>query len=619
MRYEDIPITDPYTFREIAKGKTYGVFQLESPGMRSFMTQLYEDVNVRIHALETKHKTQGLPNADEMFTKEMNAFGQELFERLIAGVSLYRPGPMDYIPNYLNGIRNPEKIVYMTPELEPILSSTYGTIVYQEQVMAIVQKLAGYTLGRADLVRRAMGKKKIEVMNQEKNYFIHGKLHADGSVDVPGCVRNGIPEDVATEIWNQMEDFSKYAFNKSHAAAYAVIASVTGWLKTYYPVDFMSSVLNTFTGKAEKLANYLAVCKEMGVKILPPDVNKSDVLFSRFRNDIAFALKGIRNVGATSALIVTEREARGPFADFEDFAIRMAKHEKITKRATDGLTYSGALDGFEGTRRAKIQIAPLLLQKASEDKAIFESGQITWFDLDESLAEKNKISIPKMEEFEKKTKLKLEKEYAGFYVTEHPLDEYAKYFKDKDITEIGFITETNDEEDGLEVIEKESFHGKHVTLAGIIEEVKVFYTKKDNKPINVFTLEGRSGKIECVVFADKLEANRGKIQVDKIVMVEGTIKEDEFKTQCIVTGIMDIEAIANAKKEPKLIAIRLENHEAYKFFKNEVLEDKTYRGDVPTFVVIGGKKFKSNTSLNYSLGTITKLNNLYGENCKVVY
>ena len=277
------------------------------------MKMLYADVDYKIKMLENKHKVKGFKNPQgtgdkEEFIKDMTALGQELFERLIAGVSLYRPGPMDYIPDYIDGMTNPKNIKYDTPELKPILETTYGQIVYQEQVMQIVQELAGYTLGRADIVRRAMGKKKDDVMAQEKEYFINGKNNTNGEVEVPGCINNGISKEVAEAIWNKMADFSKYAFNKSHAAAYALIGIKTAWLKYYYPVEFMAATINSFIDNTDKLKLYLSVCNKMNIEILPPSVNKSQKLFSVEGNRIRFGIMGLKNIGKSADTIIKTRK-----------------------------------------------------------------------------------------------------------------------------------------------------------------------------------------------------------------------------------------------------------------------------------------------------------------------
>lgn len=612
LEYLNIPINDPYTYSDISKGKTFAVFQLESGGMREFMKELYSDVDLRIKQIEKKHKMKGFVDGvgRESFMIDMRTFGNELFERLIAGVSLYRPGPMEYIPNYINGMLRPEDNSYLTPELESILKTTYKTIVYQEQVMEIVQKLAGYSLGRADLVRRAMGKKKADVMAEEKQYFIHGKVNKSGEVEVEGCVRRGISQEIAEEIWMQMEDFSKYAFNKSHAAAYAMIAVKTAWLKLYFPVDFMTATLNSFINSGEKLKTYLSVCREMGIEILPPSVNLSNEMFSRKGKDIVFGLKGIRNVGKFSALIAEERKERGMFQDILDFTNRMVIHHKANKRAIEGLIYAGALDNFEGTRKGKISIVPDLLKIATNVKKKVVSGQISLFD-EVKPSERTQsllLAAPQVEEYEKKFKLAKEKEFAGFYVTEHPLYDYLKYFADGNVTEIGILTLTN--EDGENEV-REDMSGQRVRIAGIISEMKVFYTKKDAKPIYVFQLEGMSGEIKCVVFSDQIDANRSKLMEGKIVIISGVIKEDDFGIQVIVSDVEDIETIEKSKQEPKALIISLRNDSELKTLREEILANSLYGGKTPVYVVKDGQTYKTDKNLEISLSLRSKLDNKF--------
>lgn len=614
LKYLDIPLDDPYIYSDVAKGKTYGVFQLEGGGMRKFMADLYSDVDARIKKIERKHKKKGFGPGEgkEEFIKEMKAFGHELFERMIAGVSLYRPGPMDYIPNYVKGLNDPEHIVYETPELEPILKATYGTIVYQEQVMQIVQALAGYSLGRADLVRRAMGKKKIDVMAQEKEYFIHGKLTKSGEVEVPGCVRRGINEEAATNIWTQMADFCKYAFNKSHAAAYAVLAAKTAWLKLYYPVDFMAATLNSFIQTSDKMKSYLSVCKEMDIQILPPDVNLSSELFLRMNKDIVFGIKGIRNVGKTSKLVIEEREERGEFIDMRDFVVRMVKYHQANKGVLEGLIYAGALDKFEGTRRAKISMVPILLNGAAIEKKAYAMGQVSLFDNQPDLQQSIRIETPDYPEFDKKIKLEKEKEYAGFYVTEHPLDAYAKYFSNGNVTEIGLLTLDRDDEEGEETgAIKESLDGSVVRLAGIITDMKVFYTKKDNKPLYAFKLEGRSGEIESVMFSDKIGDNINKLKEGKIVIASGKLKEDDRGLRLIIDALEDIESIEREKSQPKCLVVNIKDDEQLHQFKKEVLGNNVFAGKVVVYVVIDGKTFKANSAVGISLSLRSFLDNRY--------
>ena len=622
IKYLEIPHDDPYVYREISKGESQGVFQLESPGMRKFMTELYADVDGKIKTIETKYKVRDFRNPKgngdkEAFIAEMKKIGQELFERLIAGVSLYRPGPIDYLPNYLEGMKNPDNIKYLTPKLKPILEATYGTIVYQEQVMQIVQSLAGYSLGRADLIRRAMGKKKIKVMEQEKEYFINGKLNEDGTVDVPGCIRNGIPKAVAEEIWEQMADFCKYAFNKSHSAVYALLGAITGWLKYYYPIDFMAETMNAFINITNKLNMYLSVINDMKIEILPPDVNKSSELFISDGKNIGFGLRGIRNMGKTSKLVIKEREERGIFKDYQDFAVRMAKHQRIDKGVLDGAIYSSALDNFEGTRKAKLEILDLILQEAKIEKDEYEKGQVTIFDIDPTFKYAKRIETPDIEEFDKKYKLEKEKEYAGFYVTEHPLDDYVQYFKHENIIEIGYLlAETEDDGENNEII-KENLDGMKVKVAGIVNNKKIFFTKKDYKPLYTFQIEGRTGELKAVMFSNKIEIMGEKVEEGNVIIAEGTLKEDDFGLQLIVNNIVDITML-DKNKDSKILAINVLNQEQLDELNNEILNVDTFEGNTPVYINLKGQNLKANNKINLDLAVISKLDNIFADNYKIV-
>lgn len=620
VKYLEIAHNDPYVYADISKGKTYGVFQLESAGMRSLMTDLYPDVDKKIKKIEKKYNVKGFKNPKgkgnkEEFLKEMSVFGEELFERLIAGVSLFRPGPMEYIPDYISGMLNPENIKYEVPMLEPILKATYGQIVYQEQVMEIVQKLAGYDLARADLVRRAMGKKIDEIMKEERDYFINGKENKDGSIDVPGCVKNKIPKYIAESIWEKMEDFSKYAFNKSHATAYALIGIKTAWLKYYYPVDFMASTINSFIKNIDKLKLYLSVCKDMNINILPPNINQSLELFSRSGNDIIFGLKGIRNIGSASELILKERNIRGTFKDYQDFAVRMAKHQKIDKKILDALTYSGALDNFKGTRKAKLQVVDLILKTASTEKTNYQRGQIDLLDIIPEGKLIKEINIPDIQEFNKKYKLEKEKEYAGFYVTEHPLNEYDEYLKSEKTIQIGFLTSNDENQETID----DSYNNKNIKIAGVINNIQIFYTKRDNKPLYVFQVEDRSGELKCVLFDDQIEENQNKLVEGKIVLINGEVKEDDWGIQLIVKDMIDIESLNKKNETPKLLIVNAINKEQLDKFSKEVLSVKSNKGKIPVYATINNKKFKVKTQINLNLSTIAKLENIFGsENYKVV-
>ncbi|WCK56967.1 DNA polymerase III subunit alpha (plasmid) [Aneurinibacillus sp. Ricciae_BoGa-3] len=386
INFLNIPTDDLQVYDFISKGNTEGVFQLESPGMTSFMKELFQDAN---KYLSLKSKEQ---------LKEM---GRQMFERLIAGISLYRPGPIDEIPHYIENMLNPQYITYETPQLENILKRTYGVIVYQEEVMFIVRELAGFTKGQADTIRKAMGKKKKEILNEYEAYFIHGSQKKG----IVGCIANGIPEETAKSIWAKMKKFAEYAFNKSHAGGYAEISIRTGWLAFYYPVEYMTATLNSFITKADKIKLYLSVCKKKGIEVLSPDVNKSREVFTVDGDAIRFGLMGIKNMGKVSTDVIAERDARGTFKDFQDFAERMAKHFKVDKRMLEALVYSGAVDDFEGTRKAKLSVLPEILDSASIEKKNYQSGQLDLFSLSDDFAEFKHIAIPEVAEFDKKVEV----------------------------------------------------------------------------------------------------------------------------------------------------------------------------------------------------------------------
>lgn len=610
IKYLDIPLTDWKVYKYISTGDTFGVFQLESGGMQQLMKDMFADVDDRAKEI----MKMGLSKEEE--AKKLDEFGFELFERLVSAVSLYRPGPLDYIPQYLEGMRNPDNIKYDCPELEEILKPTYGTIVYQEQVQMIVRKLAGYSLGRGDLIRRAMGKKKADVMAKEKDYFINGKLDENGNVEVPGCIRNGISAEVAGIIWDKMEDFAKYAFNKSHAAAYAMIAYITAWIKFYYPVEFMTAMLNSFISNSDKLKLYIRVCLKIGIELLPPDVNKSHQYFSiEGDNAIRFGLMGLKNMGKTSAQILEERAERGEFKSYQDLAERMAIHQRIGKKELQSIIYSGAGDCFEGTRRAKLEILEAILKSASVERNNHMSGQLDIFGLCEELSEFKVIHTPDIEEFDKRYKLEKEKEYAGFYVTEHPLDEYEKFFIKEGVSEIGFFVQDENEEEEENSVANYEFNGQKVKLAGIVKELKIYYTKKDQKPLYVFKIEDRTGEIDAVIFADKIEFNQDKLVEDKIVIIEGAIKQDDRGIQVIVNTMYDIEAIA-MNETPKCVWVKaIEKSQFAKL--NEIVT--TNKGNVPVYLKYGDKSYKASSQINLNLSSFTKLQEVFGENVKVLY
>ena len=387
----DEKMDDPEVYKLWQDGKSFGIFQFESAGITSFMKELKPDC----------------------------------FEDIVAGVSLYRPGPMDQIPRYIKGKLNPGHNEYTHPALEPILNVTYGCMVYQEQVMQIVRDLAGYSLGRADLVRRAMGKKKLDVMEKEREVFINGQVDENGNVEVPGCVRNGIDAVSANKIFDEMSEFAKYAFNKSHAAAYAVVSYRTAFLKRYYKEELMAATLNSFLGNLDKIPVYIQDCKDMGIEILNPSINQSYTRFTVVNNKIRFGLGSVKNVGvAVIDSIVRERELNGPFESFTSFCERV-KDESINKRCIESLIKAGAFDEFGKTRATLIASFETIIDTINNESRNKIANQVSMFDLmeeSEEVVETQKYTFIEKEEMPEKELLILEKEMLGVYISGHPLD-----------------------------------------------------------------------------------------------------------------------------------------------------------------------------------------------------
>ena len=384
----EIDYNDKAVFDMIGTGKTDGIFQLESSGMKSFMKEL------KPHNLED----------------------------IIAGISLYRPGPMDFIPRYIKGKNEPASITYECPQLEEILEPTYGCIVYQEQVMQIVMKLAGYDLGRSDLVRRAMSKKKADVMAKERQYFVYG----NDELGVPGCIANGIDEATANRIFDEMTDFAKYAFNKSHAAAYTIVSYQTAWLKYYYPVEFMAALMTSVIDNSVKVAEYIMTCRQMGIKILPPDINHGVSSFSVDNGRILYGLSAVKSIGRpVVAAIEQERALAGPFTSLKNFIERMSGKE-VNKRSIENFIKAGAFDSFGATRRQQMMVYAQIMDQVAQDRKKNISGQMTLFDfMDEEEKQAFEIRYPNVGEYDKGTLLSFEKEVLGVYISGHPLDDGA--------------------------------------------------------------------------------------------------------------------------------------------------------------------------------------------------
>lgn len=507
----DKDMADPKVYKLWQEGKSCGIFQFESQGMTNFMKELKPDC----------------------------------LEDLIAGVSLYRPGPMDQIPRYVKGKLNPGHNEYTHPRLEPILNVTYGCMVYQEQVMQIVRDLAGYSLGRADLVRRAMGKKKLDVMAKEREVFINGQVDEEGNIIVPGCVRNGIDAKSADKIFDEMAEFAKYAFNKSHAACYAVVAYRTAYLKAYYPAEFMAATLNSYLGNLDKIPQYIDECKSLGIEILKPEINKSNTKFTVEDGKIRFGLGSIKNVGTVPVEnIVKERERSGKYKSFADFCERIAD-EAVNKKCVESLIKAGAFDEFEQTRSTLLASFEAIIDTIQTGKKKAFNGQVSMFDLgtEKEKEQLNEIKYTYLEkqELPEKELLSLEKEMLGIYISGHPLEKMRSQIEAQ--TNINTINlRAIDEQmstnlDDLELIVKKQSgkikykDGQIVKYAGIINSIKKKYTK-NNKIMAFVTIEDLYGTAEIIVFENIYLKSSKSLAEENIVMVEGrlSIREDDTTT-----------------------------------------------------------------------------------------
>ena len=486
LNINQIDYNDQKVLDYIGTGKTDGVFQLESAGMKGFMKEL------KPHNLED----------------------------VIAGISLYRPGPMDFIPQYIRGKNDSSSITYDCPQLEPILAPTYGCIVYQEQVMQIVRDLAGYSLGRSDLLRRAMSKKKAAVMEKERKIFIYG----DEETGVPGCIKNGIDEQTANKIYDEMIDFAKYAFNKSHAAAYAVVSYQTAWLKYYFPVEYMAALMTSVIDNPSKVSEYIYACRQMNIKILPPDINKGEANFSVDGGDIRYGLAAIKSIGRpVIKAIVEDREELGLFQNLEDFITRLSAKNILNKRTIENLIKAGALDTLGGTRKQFMSIYVQIVDHVTQEKKNSMVGQMTLFDLvSEDQKEEFQIRMPDVGEYSKETLLAFEKEVLGIYVSGHPLEVYEeKWKKSISATTADFQL---DEETGHTKVHD----GAKEIIGGMITEKTIKHTKT-NQMMAFITVEDLLGTVEVVVFPRDYEKNRDYLEVDSKVFVRGRVSEEDDK------------------------------------------------------------------------------------------
>ena len=507
MGYDDRAVYDM-----IASGNTEGVFQLESAGMTQFMKNLKPTC----------------------------------FEDIVAGIALYRPGPMDSIPKYIENKKNPEHISYVTPELAPILNVTYGCLIYQEQVMQIVRELAGYSYGRSDIVRRAMSKKKSDVMMEEKGYFIYGKEDENGNVEIPGCVRNGISASAAEAIFADMETFAQYAFNKSHAAAYAVVAYETGYLKKYYPVEFMAALMTSVMGDAGQIAKYIRNCTDMGIEVLPPSVNESDKKFTVRDGKIRFGLLGVKNVGEGAIdAIIKAREEKGMPKDIFSF-INGIDTGLVNKKAVESLIKAGALDCFNPNRAAHLAVYEMLMESAQNSARKNIDGQISLFQTSSDAMSAGDVAgnLPDVANFDKDDLLAMEKEMTGVYITDHPLNKYADRIRK-------VATVTSEE---LSRLQEEGDHmikdGQTVIVAGMITGKKTLVTK--SKKLMAFVdMEDMYGAVEVVVFPNVYERCLKDVEEDRVVAIRGKVDvKEEEAPKLLADSVVDINRVEELLREP---------------------------------------------------------------------
>ena len=500
MEYDDDEV-----FETLSQGNTLGVFQLESSGMRNFMKQLK-------------------PNS---------------FEDIVAGISLFRPGPMDSIPTYIENKNNPEKVTYINDKLRPILEVTYGCLVYQEQVMQVVRDLAGYSYGRSDLVRRAMSKKKMDVMEEERQYFIHGKFDDEGNIEIPGCIRNGISEEDANKIFDDMIDFARYAFNKSHAAAYGVLAYETAYLKVHYPVEFMAALMTSIMGNSDKVVEYIRECNAIGISVNPPDINKSFSKFSVEGDSIRFGLAAVKNVGVNIIEnIVKEREENGEFKDFVDFAKRLDTKD-TNKRVVESLIKCGAFDQISENRATLMAGYESVLESISMDRKKNVQGQISLFDAFSAQVEEVpdmqlSTNLPVVREFSEKERLNMEKEVLGMYLSGHPLSEYKSELDRKTSINMKKINELKENEKTFMKL-----HDREVIMGGMVIAKRIMTTKR-NEIMAFITLEDLYGAIEVVVFPQTLKKFNILLNDDSIILIKGAISIDDDEAKLIARDIKDI-------------------------------------------------------------------------------
>ena len=524
VNFDEMEYDDPEVYKMISTGNTMAVFQLESGGFQKFMKELQPTC----------------------------------LEDIIAGVSLYRPGPMDSIPTFVKNKHNPDKITYVSSLLEPILEVTYGCIVYQEQVMKIVQVLAGYTLGRADSVRKMMGKKKLKDLKLEREVFLNGCEAQNGKAGVEGAVKRGLDVDVANKLWDEMEKFGSYAFNKSHAAAYAHVTYQTAYLKCHYEAEFLTSVLNNRITNADEIKNYITYAREEKIEVLPPDINLSDTYFTVKNNQIRFGLAALKNVGVNVVdQIIAERKKNGNYKDLNDFINRLDT-ALLNKRCVESMILSGAFDCFGVKRSQMMRVYPQIIEKVVSDRKRQATGQVSLFGDVLKDDATNIVAFPNIPEYDDQTKLKLEKEVVGIYISGHPLGNYVSMFKNFNFN--GGMLQV--EQDGMDEEEQDSTEkydgltdNMEVTCGGIIAEMKKVYSKKDGSEMAIIKVEDLYGSFDAMLFGRNYTNNKSLLEIDKIIKLKGKLSINDRGVCVRVDNISEINNEINEQptqlEEPK--------------------------------------------------------------------
>ena len=576
---------DPKVFELLSTGNTKAIFQIESAGFQKFMKELR-------------------PTS---------------IEDIVAAVSLYRPGPMDSIPKFVKCKHNPELVTFAHPLLEPILKQTYGCIVYQEQVMKIVQALAGYTLGQADMVRRMMGKKKVDDMIKEEVIFIHGKgesvdKHGKVSTAIDGCLKRGVPEDVAHAIWNEMKDFAKYAFNKSHAAAYSLVTYQTAFLKCYYEAEFLTAVLNNRITNIDEIKNYISYAKEEGIKVLPPDINESVGYFSVKNNSIRYGLAAIKGIGiAAIESITAEREKNGRYLSFENFVSR-CESKVLNKRLVENLIYAGAFDSFGKNRAQLIAIYDELIDRVMIIAKQRESDQLSLFG--DLLTEDDSFTVtyPDIPEYDNKTKLSLEKNVTGVYVSGHPLDGFKSMFADCTFT-TEMLANVEEDEDGNKIY-TDVKNDMPVYIGGIITASDKITTKSGSNMAFV-TIEDSYGAIECVFFPKTYAKFKDDLNVEQVVKLRGKLQIKDERVSILADSVVKInenEPHENTPVKKKKDYLGIILRDDTKTFKNELIDIlSTYPGDITVCFKIDGKNYIMTQTVRNCKGLINELLSIVDE------